>query len=213
MSDHFQTDPDHFQANPFDDPLPQVLRACPPLPVWLERRLLGEDEQITWVRGPRLNPSWERYATHPALFLFALVLGAAWVAAGRLAAGSWSDMSPLLFLVAGVLVVGSIFVLGISAGYFTRLVVTNLRIVLLQGYEVCRIWSLDDLPPSLIRYGRRGGEGEGRSVDLEALQTMLGGSPDQFIESKTLRAFGKKLDGIIAREKRYPGPGRTQPRG
>jgi len=40
---------------------------------------------------------------------------------------------------------------GIANGYFTRLVVTNYRLLILQGYEVCRSWSIHHLPRSLIR--------------------------------------------------------------
>src|SRR5262249_34482935 len=120
------------------------------------------------------------------------------------------EMPPLPILAAGGIVVGSIFVLGFSAGYFTRLVVTSRRILLLQGYEVCRSWRMDDLPPSLIRYTRWDGE-ESRMVDLDALQTMLGGTSDKFTEAKTIRAFGKHLDGIIAREKYRPGSSQTPP--
>ena len=46
-------------------------------------------------------------------------------------------------------------VLGLCCGYFTRLVATNHRLVILQGYEMCRTWGMDDLPPSLIRHDRR----------------------------------------------------------
>jgi hypothetical protein len=203
---------DHFQTDPFDDLPPQILRLSAEFPAWLARRLLRPGEEITLVRGPQLNPPWERYATHPLLFLVALTMGTVCVTAGRLLAGSWSDMSPLPFMAAIGLVFGSVFVLGFSSGYFTRLVVTNYRIVLLQGYEMCRSWDIDDLPPSLIRYGLPGAEEGSRTVDLDALQTMLGSTSEHFSEQKRIRAFGKHLDGIISREKHRPGPGR-QPLG
>ena len=196
--------PDPMQTDPYDDAPPEILCKYPALPRWLGRRLLRPGEEIAWVRGPRLNPWWERYATHPALFLAALALGAACLAAGRLLAGSWSQITPLPVLAAGTLAVGSIFVLGISAGYFTRLVVTNLRVVMLQGYETRRSWSLDELPRSLIRYGRRDGGRRSRAVDLEALQTMLGDATDQYTESKTILAFAKQLDQIKTRKDGHP---------
>src|SRR6266571_9210112 len=111
-----------FETDPFANPMARVLRLYPPLPAWLARHLLRAGEHVTWVRGPRWNPWWERYVTHPALFLFALALGTACLGAGRLDAGSWSEIEPLLALAAGGIVLGSILVLGISAGYFTRLV-------------------------------------------------------------------------------------------
>jgi hypothetical protein len=166
--------------------------------------LLRAGEQVAWVRGPGLNPPWERYVTHPALFLFALALGAVCAAAGWLSAGWQPGALPLSLLAAGGLVVGSIIVLGLSAGYFTRLVVTNLRVVILQGYEVCRSWGIDRLPRSLIRYGPRRGEEEGRAVDLDALQALLGGESDQFTGAKAVQAFGKQLDRIISRERGRP---------
>jgi hypothetical protein len=182
-----------------------VRRRCTALPAWLARRLLRADEMVTWVRGPRANPWWERYATHPALFLLALTAGAGCVGIAWLIGGSWSQM-PLALVLAGIgIVLGSVYVLAIANTYFTRLVVTNLRLVILQGYEVCRGWSIDALPRSLIRYGRRGAESP--AVDLDALQAALGAADrdvrptDQFAAAKTIRALGKHLDSIKARER------------
>jgi hypothetical protein len=110
----------------------------------------------------------------------------------------------LLALAAAAVVLASLFVVGIFAGYFTRLVVTNFRIVIVQGYEVCRSWNIADLPPSLIRYRMRGRTRESRTVDLDALQAMLGGPSDQFMAPKKILAFGKHLDGIKARENGRP---------
>jgi hypothetical protein len=193
MSDRFRTDA--FDAQP-----PDLSRQFPPLPAWLARRLLRTGERITWVVGPWFNPTWERFVTHPALFLLALALGAACLWAGWPGAGTGSDVPLLPALAAGGIVLGSIFVLGISSGYFTRLVVTNYRLVILQGYEVCRSWGLDDLPRSLVRYGRREGGVGSRTVDLDALKTMLGGPSDKFAEAKTILAFGKHLGRIKGRE-------------
>jgi hypothetical protein len=195
---------DRFQTDAFGDPAPDVTRPFPPLPAWLADRLLRGGEKITWVCGPRWNPSWERYVTHPGLFLLALALGAACLGAGRLLAGTWSGMSMVPALAAGGIVLGSIFVLGLSNGYFTRLVVTNRRLVILQGYEVCRSRGLDQLPRSLIRSDRlRDGE-ETRTVDLDSLKTLLGGSSDKFADQKTILALGKRLDQIKARENDRP---------
>jgi hypothetical protein len=197
MSDRFQPDLSGAQ-------MPDLSRSYTPLPGWLADRLLGEGEQITWVRGPRWTPAYEGYLTHPALFLAALALAAVFVGAGLLSAGGWSAISPLPVLAAGGIVLGSIFVLGICSGYFTRLVVTNFRLLIVQGYEVCRTWAIDDLPRSMIRYGlSRDGE-ESRAVDLDTLQTMLGSSSEHFVEAKTIMAFGKQLDRIKAREPRRP---------
>src|SRR5258708_1925323 len=100
MSDQFQTDAQDARR-------PVLSMQHPPLPPWLADRFLRAGEKITWVRGPRRNPSWERYLTHPALFLAALALGAAVLGAGRLVAGKWSEMSPLPVLTAGGIVLGS----------------------------------------------------------------------------------------------------------
>src|SRR5437867_3376528 len=111
---------DAFRAGEFDDMPPDIRVNSPPLPVWLARRLLRPGEQVTWVYGPRFNPSWERYVTHPALLVFALLIGAACLGLGWLSSGTRHvPMAPGL---AGAgIVLGSIFVLAISSGYFTRL--------------------------------------------------------------------------------------------
>jgi hypothetical protein len=200
MSDHFQTEPfDTFPAEPFNARSPIDIIHRPALPSWLARQLLRAGEEITWVRGPRFNPRWERYVTHPVLVFYALGVGVALVVAGRLIAGSWSELTPLLALAAALVLV-CLLVVGICAGYFTRLVVTNFRVVIVQGYAVCRSWSIEDLPPSLVRYERRGRKNGSRTVDLEALQSMLGGPSEQFAAPKKILAFGKHLDGIKARE-------------
>ena len=201
---------EHTQPARFDASLPDITPPHAPLPDWVARRLLGAGDHITWVCGPRFNPRWERYVTHPALFVCALALGAVLLGVGRLIAGSWRDMPPaalVMVVAAPILVLGSVFVLGMSAAYFTRLVVTNRRLVIVQGYEVCRSWGLHELPLSLVGYGPRGNRDGGRSVDLDALQTMLGSASDQFAESKTIIAFGKHLDRIKADKDRRSGDG------
>jgi hypothetical protein len=198
--------PDRSRSDTFSAQMPDLAGLCPPLPFWLADRLLRPDEKITWVYGPRFNPSWERYATHPALFLAALAFGLFCFVASCQVAGLGSEVSVVTGLVAAAVVLASVFVLGACSGYFTRLVVTNYRLVILQGYEVCRSWRIDDLPRSLLRYRMMGGEVESRSVDLDALTTLLGTSSDKFTESKTILAFGKRLEQIKAREGDRPPP-------
>jgi hypothetical protein len=198
---------EHTQPDLLDASLPDITRPHAPLPDWVARRLLGAGEQITWVCGPRFNPRWERYVTHPALFVGSLAVGAVLLGAGRLCSESWKVMPPaavVMVVAAPALVLASVFVLGFSAAYFTRLVVTTRRLVIVQGYEVCRSWGLHELPQSLVGYGPRGNRDGGRAVDLDALQTMLGSATDQFAESKTILAFGKHLERIKAEKDRRP---------
>jgi hypothetical protein len=182
-------DPDPTDA--FDDEPLDVSIAYPPLPPWLARRLLTRGERVTWVRGPGLNPPWERYVTNPLLFLAALALGVAcdW--------GSYRATEHIIGATA-VFALGSIFVLGISSGYFTRLVVTNFRLLILQGHELVRSWDIDDLPPTLVRYGLRGRQ-RSRTIDVSAVQTLLGNSSQQFTPAKTILEFGKQLERIKGR--------------
>jgi hypothetical protein len=203
MSERYRTEASHGEV-------PDISRRSQPLPSWLAGRVLQAGEEITWVWGPRFNPPWERYITHPALFLVALALGLAGFGAGQMIAGAEpasprpTEVLALLALAGGVLVLGSIFVLGIANGYFTRLVVTNSRLVILQGYEVCRSWSIERLPRSLTRYVRPVDGPESRAIDLDALTIMLGGSSDKFTAPSTILTFGKRLDQITNRDKGRP---------
>jgi hypothetical protein len=79
-------------------------------------------------------------------------------------------------------------------------VVTDSRVVILQGYEVCRTWGVNDLPRFLVRYGAGPGGEKSPSVDLDAVQTLFGPSSDKFADSKTILSFGKTLDQIRTRE-------------
>src|SRR5262245_36907530 len=112
-------DPSEVSDAPFVGRLPTIAHRHPPVPEWLAVRLLRPGERITWVRGPWFQPSWECYVTHPALFLFAVALGAVSVLEGRLVAGSWAEMSALPALFAIALVIGSVYVLAFASGYFT----------------------------------------------------------------------------------------------
>ena len=191
---------DQFRNDAFDARLPDLAGRSSPLPSWLARRLLREDEQVAWVRGPRFNPSWERYVTHFSLFLAALGFGMVLTATGWLFAEMWPPIMLPAALVAGGVVLGSIMVLGFCCGYFTRLVATNQRLVILQGYEVCRTWGMDDLPPSLIRDRISEGGRRNRTVDFDAVTAMLGGASDQFVDAKAILALGKQLGQIKRRE-------------
>jgi hypothetical protein len=196
---------DRSRYDPADDSPPDGPRDFPPLPAWIANRLLRPNEKVAWVRGPRLNPTWERYVTDPRMLLVVVAVGAVGVGLAALNTDWLPEALPISIGVAVGGVLLSIAVLGFFAGYFTRLVVTDLRVVILQGVEVCRGWNIDALPRSLTRYGpRRGDEEESRSVDLDALQNLFGGS-DQFT-SKAVKAFGKQLDQIIAREDDRPFP-------
>lgn len=200
-----------MQIDPFDSTLPTITRQCPPLPGWLTRRLLRRDEEVVWVRGPWLRPSWERYVTNPLLFFVCLCAGAACVAIARLGVESWIEVDMAPMLIAAGLIFGSLFLVGFSAGYFTRLVVTSERIVILQGRAITRSWDVDDLPPSLTRYDPRFERNVKRVVALDALQTLLGDSSEQFTDAKSILALGKHLDRIKAREPRPPDTRRTLP--
>jgi hypothetical protein len=189
---------DRSPTESFDPLAPNPFRQCAPLPEWLARRLLVRDETIAWVVGPRASPWWEGYVTHPFLFLIALALAAACVGAGWLAAGMRPPVPTPALVAAAALVLGSIFILGIFSGHFTRLVVTNFRLLIVQGREVRRRWRVDELPPSLTRYVRQGAGAGGRSVDLDALRSMLGDPADPASETKSILALGKKLDQIQA---------------
>ncbi len=191
---------DHMQMDTLADSPPPGSLPQPSLPEWLALRFLRKDEKIALVRGPRFNPTWERFVTHPALFLVALAFSAAGCWAAWLIVGSWSGVLAPVFLAAGGIVLTSILTLGIFAAYFTRLVVTDSRIFILQGYEMCRSWSMDKLPPSLIRYGPRGREEAGLSIDLDTVRQMFGGTSEHFADAKAILAFGKQLDQIKVRD-------------
>jgi hypothetical protein len=199
---------EQFQTRPFDARLADLTLPCAPLPFWLAQRLLRNGEKTTRVYGPKVNPSWERFVTHPGLFLIAVAVGAICVwfgsliaAIGTPAAEQDHDVLALAAMIAGAIVLGSIFVVGFSCGYFTRLVVTNRRVFIVQGYEVCKSWDLDHLPPSLVHYSRAPDGEETREVDLGAVHNLLGSSSNQVADAKTILGFGKHLDHIKGRER------------
>ena len=191
---------DRYDTDVFGEPIRAPVRQSPPLPPWIARRLLWPDERVAWVYGPRFHPAWERYVTHIGLFGAALGVGVVLVIAARLAAASWAEMPVWPVIVAVGLFFGSVVVLGLANGYFTRLVVTNVRLVILQGHEVCRTWRMDDLPRRLVRYRVGDGPDRGPSIDLDAMKTMLGTASNQFADAKTILAFGKSLGQIKRRE-------------
>ena len=191
MSDRYYDDrTDRYDAPPRDVAIDRGR-----LPGWLARRLLRADEEIQSVRGPRHCPAWEPFLTHPGVVLVGLALAVAIVAIGALVLGSFDDkLMGVPCVLALLSAVGGLLVVGATAGYFTRLVITNQRVMIVQGYEVRRTWRLDDLPRSLVRQ-RRGDDGEWtRTVDMERLQTMMGGGSEQFTDAKTIWALGKEID-------------------
>jgi hypothetical protein len=191
------------QVDSLDEPLdalPAVDRSAELLPPWLVRRVVRGDERVSWVWGPRRSPAWEPYVTHPALFLVALAVAAAVLAAGKGLVEKWSDMPVPVVVIAAVIVFGSVFVLALANAHFTRLVVTSSHLTILQGYEICRRWGLKDLPPSLLRYRMQAGGQRRQTVDLDAVKSMFGGGAGHFAEAKTILAFGKQLGAIKGRD-------------
>jgi hypothetical protein len=210
MSENIQADTfSSFQSEPPGAEPPPILSTTSPLPSWVARKILRPHETVSWVRGPRLNPNWERYATHPALILFPLLLGFVALCAAVQTTGSAGVFPAIIFTVA--ISLPFIFVMGISAGYFTRLVVTDLRLIIVQGYELCWDCDIDYLPPSLLRYDPRRGGKAGRSINLDALQTALGGSSTQFVEAKAILKLAKTIDRIKLRDDNAPDADQTSP--
>ena len=186
---------------PYDDRPPGRSRPSAPLPSWLARKHLHPDEQVLYVGGPRFNPSLERYITHPLLFVAALALGAVCAGFGWTMERQHPGTLAVGVLAAFGLFIGSIIVLGLCCGYFTRLVATNRRVLILQGYEVCRRWHVHELPRHMVRYGRlEDGRDGAPTIDLNAMKTMLGGSSDQFVDAKTIMAFGKQINRMRGRD-------------
>lgn len=167
------------------------------MPAWLAARLLRDGEKVESVRGPRFNPPWEPFVVHPATVLLGVVLAGGAIAAAYLASGG---DGPLLFAAAAFALVsafGGLAVVAFAAGFFTRLIVTDRRVMIVQGIEIRKTWRLEDLPRSLVRQ-TRGDDGElSRTVDMEKLQTMMGGASDgSFAEAKSIWALGKEIDRI-----------------
>ncbi|HYT93017.1 MAG TPA: hypothetical protein VEL76_30145, partial [Gemmataceae bacterium] len=122
------------------------------------------------------------------------------VALGALIDGLPVQIHPVPLLIGFLLVIGSVYVLAISNAYFTRLVVTDYRLLIVQGYEVCRCWRVDELPPSLVRYRRLGGVRERPTIDLDALQTMFDTASEHVADAKAIRKLGKQIDHIKKRQ-------------
>jgi hypothetical protein len=164
------------------------------LPAWLARRVLMPGETVALVRGPKTSPL-EPYLTHPALFLAALVPASISLAVGRALVNSWKELPPFAGVIAILLVFGTIIFLASMAGYFTRLVITDRRLIVLQGREVYRSRNIKDLPPFLLRR-HRGEDGLERAptIDLNAVNTLLGGTGDGYVDAETILTLSKKLD-------------------
>lgn len=185
---------ERFDGYDRDDGDREVGSKGPPLPGHLARRLLRSDEEVVSVNGPRWSPSWEPFLTHPLVVLVGIALAVGAVALGGMVLG-WDNLA-----MGGVGVFallssfGSLILVAFMAGWFTRLVITNQRVMIVQGYEVRKTWGLDELPRSLVRQ-RRNADGElTKTVDLERLNTMMGGSSDGFVEAKTIWALSKEID-------------------
>lgn len=203
MVDHFQSDPPPTDPNdqnvsttPGKDHNVDVARAFNPLPAYVKRQLPGKDEEVIWVRGPRLgNPVWEPFVTNPLLFVVGVAIGALCIYLGSLGEGSGKQF-PVSF---GVGAVVSFFLpillLAFFNGYFTRLVVTDSGVYIIQGSTICRNWELEYLPRSLVRFERRGEDDPiGKTVDVDAMKTMLNSSEGHFTDAKTIKDFGKRLE-------------------
>jgi hypothetical protein len=189
MSENTKEDPQAVQAARFALPVPHF-------PRWLAHRHLRQDEHVECVYGPSLNPWWERYATHVFLIIAAGIIAATLLIVALIHAGKPADLQPVPAVGSAAIFFGSIFVVGFWCGYFTRLVVTNRRVFIVQGYAICRQWRIEDLPLSLIRYRRGDGPDMTKTVDLDALKTMLGDATGQVADSKTILALGKQLGNI-----------------
>jgi hypothetical protein len=163
------------------------------LPAWLARRILAPNETVALVRGPTSNWFLEPYLTHPGLFLVALVPAGISLGIGRSLVNSWKELPPLAGVIAVLFVFGSIIFLASLAGYFTRLVITDQRLIIVQGREVRSSRSVNELPPILLRRNfDRDGHERAPTIDLNAVNTMLG--VDGFVDSNTILTLGKKID-------------------
>jgi hypothetical protein len=188
-------DPDDRDDSRRDDPpRREAARKGPPLPAFLARRLLRKGEEVASVRGPRSSPVWEPYLTHPA----AVAVGFAAAVVIFLVGGLAVDWDGQLMAAPGIAAVvvagGGLALVAVAAGYFTRLVVTSQRVLIVQGYEVRKTWTLDQLPRSLVRHDRNADGELTKTVDMEKLQTMLGGSADGIVEAKSIWALGKEIE-------------------
>ncbi|MGF1578426.1 MAG: hypothetical protein ACFCD0_03595 [Gemmataceae bacterium] len=167
-----------------------------PVPKWLASRLLRPDEEVVWATGPRHTPAIEPILTHWVLVVVGLLLGVGTVLVGLQLVNSLSRLPMWSGFTAIFLVFGSVMVVAAANGYFTRLIATNKRVFIVQGQEVCRSWGLSALPRSLVQYRMNEDGEEERSINVDALKTMLDAPGDGFAESKTILSFGKHLDRV-----------------
>jgi hypothetical protein len=184
--------------------VPDISLRHAPIPVWLAERVLHKEERLVWVYGPWHSPKWERAVTNPLLFLAALAVGAVCLLIAIPLNRVWPESMVAAGMVGVAVLLAAVFVLGIFSGHFTRLIVTNYRLVIVQGREVCRSWGIDQLPRTLVRYAAREDETARRTINLDALQIMLGGTSDKLADSKIILSFGKHLDHIKAQEDQRP---------
>jgi hypothetical protein len=195
---------EEIQATPPEGRSLKLELSYPPLPWWLARRLLRRGEEVRFVRGPKQNPWWERYLTHPAFFLIPATVCAFWGCTWGALHDPVDQRSSFAPVVMGGIMLVTLSILAITSGHFTRLVVTNYRLFVVQGYEIRRGWDLKYLPKSLLHYSLPGSEYSRPVVNLDALQSMLGPPSEHVAGAKAILAFGKHLDAIKAREKDKP---------
>jgi len=170
-----------------------------PLPEWLARRILEPGETIALVRGPTGKWWLEPYLTHPLASLAGAIPAAVAITVGRMIVPSWRDLPPAAGIVAVLFVFASVFVVGLLAGYFTRLVVTDRRLLILQGREIWSSRGIDELPPFLVRRMRDPDGRERRAIDIVTLDSMLGSSNTGIVDSDTILTLGKKIDKLKER--------------
>ncbi len=167
-----------------------------PFPKWLASHLLRGDEEILWSTGPRHTPAIEPFLTHWLFVVVGVMLAVGTLFLGRMLVPGWSKLPMWAGFTAIFLVFGSVFLVGVANGYFTRLVATNKRVFIVQGQAICRSWGLNALPRSLVQYRINEHGEEERTVDVDALRTMLDSPSEGFAESKTILSLGKHLDRV-----------------
>lgn len=189
MNDTIRTD----RPDSSDSPDPKLNVATLGLPTWLARLVLAPGETVALVRGPTSNSPLEPYLTHPALFLVALLPAGITLAVGRAMSPSWKELHPLPGLLAVLILFGTVIFLAGMAGYFTRLIITDRRLLIVQGREVRSSRDVNSLPRALVRRGRdEFGRERAPTIDLNAVNKLVGGTG--FVDAKTILTLSKKID-------------------